>query len=61
MDLEQTETREHNINLSYNYITTKPKEGNKTTSIFTPSNLYYSIDKALEGKAASNNQPQQMG
>lgn len=61
MDLEQTTTKERNINLSYKYVTTKPKEGDKTTNIFTPSNLYYSIDKALESKASTNNQPAQMG
>jgi hypothetical protein len=58
MDLEPTATKETNINSSYKYITIKPKEGNKTTDIFTPSNLYYSIDKALEGKASTKNQPQ---
>ena len=47
--------------MSYKYLTTKPKQGNKLTNVFTPSNLYYSIDKAMESKASTNNQPPQMG
>jgi hypothetical protein len=61
IDIGTNIDKESIINVSYNYITTKPKEGEKLTNLFTPANIYYSLDKALTRESKSSNQPPDMG